>query len=340
MKKSFKRARFGVGAVAMALTVVGCGSTEGGDESESGGIPEVSISVTHPTDLYGLPWQVGIEKGLFEEAGIKIGEIIPGAGGGSTLRNILSGDLPYGEVATTAVLEGYLAGAPIKVIGGGVQSVNDIIYVSSADNNEITEIEDARGKKWGYSNPGSITEALSFMVPEAAGLSTGDVDRVATGGTGEGIALLEAGDIDVFYAPPRILLENEDKFKVLAKSSEVLPDFQQTVILANPQDLEENPDNARALLEGYAASVEWIAANPEEAGEIYTKLAEMSPEFGKEIVQDAVDNNYWGAAFNAAALEAAADGLVATGGSDEIPWSEAFTDEYLPEDHKGELPSE
>jgi NitT/TauT family transport system substrate-binding protein len=330
--------------IALTLTVAGCGgsdeATGAGSDPAGDQVREVSISVTHPTDLYGLPWQVGMEQGLFEAEGITIKDIIPGEGGGSTLRNILSGDLPFGEVATTAVVKGYLSGAPVKIIGGGVQSVSDITYVTMADNSSVQSIEDASGKKWGFSNPGSITEAMSYLLPEAVGVPVDSVNRVATGGTGAGIALLEAGDIDIFYAPPRVLVENKEKFRVLAQSSEHLPEFQQTVILANPSYLEEHPEDARALLAGYAAAVEWIHENPEEAGEIYSQVAEISSETGLEIVKDAVTNDYWGVAFNAPALETAAKGLIATDGPTDIPWSEAFTDEYLPEGHKGELPKE
>jgi NitT/TauT family transport system substrate-binding protein len=49
-----------------------------------------------------LPWAVAMEKGFFDEAGVKIDEVIAGAGGGTTLRNVLASNLPYGEVATSA----------------------------------------------------------------------------------------------------------------------------------------------------------------------------------------------------------------------------------------------
>ena len=51
-----------------------------------------------------LPWAVALEKGYFADAGIKIDQIISGEGGGTTLRNMLASDLPYGEVATSAAL--------------------------------------------------------------------------------------------------------------------------------------------------------------------------------------------------------------------------------------------
>jgi hypothetical protein len=54
--------------------------------------------------LYGAPFAVAMEKGLFKKAGIDITGIIGSAGGGTTVRNILAGATPYGEVALPAAL--------------------------------------------------------------------------------------------------------------------------------------------------------------------------------------------------------------------------------------------
>src|SRR5689334_6468426 len=113
---------------AIALAVSGCGSGGGGGTADKGA--GIEISVTHPEDLYGLPWAVGREKGFFEQAGVKIDKIVPAEGGGTTLQNVVAGRLPFGEVATGAVVNGFTEGAPIQVIGGGVQSVSDVLWVA------------------------------------------------------------------------------------------------------------------------------------------------------------------------------------------------------------------
>src|SRR5215467_3629987 len=63
-----------------------------------------------------LPWAVAMEKGYFADAGVKVDEIIAGAGGGTTLRNVLASDLPYGEVATSAALAAARSGLDIVII--------------------------------------------------------------------------------------------------------------------------------------------------------------------------------------------------------------------------------
>jgi NitT/TauT family transport system substrate-binding protein len=63
-----------------------------------------------------LPWAVAMEKGYFDDAGVKIDEVIAGAGGGTTLRNVLASDLPYGEVATSAAIAAKRAGLDIVIV--------------------------------------------------------------------------------------------------------------------------------------------------------------------------------------------------------------------------------
>src|SRR5260370_32338399 len=61
------------------------------------------ISVTQwGSSLYGLPYAVAMDKGLFKKAGIDITGILTSGGGGTTVRNILASKTPYGEVAVGA----------------------------------------------------------------------------------------------------------------------------------------------------------------------------------------------------------------------------------------------
>ena len=63
-----------------------------------------------------LPWAVAQEKGYFADEGLKIDKIISGGGGGTTLRNMLASDLPYGEVATSAALAAIRSGIELVIV--------------------------------------------------------------------------------------------------------------------------------------------------------------------------------------------------------------------------------
>ena len=61
----------------------------------------------------------------------------------------------------------------------------------------IKSIKDFKGKKIGYTNPRSTSQALARMLLQQAGYSEADAELVKTGGFGEGIAALDSGQIDV-----------------------------------------------------------------------------------------------------------------------------------------------
>src|ERR1700730_11614384 len=69
------------------------------------------ISVTQwGASLYGAPYAVAMEKGLFKQAGIDRTGILGSGGGGTTVRNILASSTPYGEVAVSAAFAGQAQG--------------------------------------------------------------------------------------------------------------------------------------------------------------------------------------------------------------------------------------
>jgi hypothetical protein len=65
----------------------------------------VELNVTHfGTGMYGVPYAVAKEKGYFKEAGLDVTGFLTSAGGGTTVRNVLASELPYGDVALPAVI--------------------------------------------------------------------------------------------------------------------------------------------------------------------------------------------------------------------------------------------
>jgi NitT/TauT family transport system substrate-binding protein len=322
-------------AASISISLAACGSSA---SAPTAGEPrKVTVSVTHPEDLYGLPWEVGREKGFFKDAGIEIEQIIPSEGGGTTLQNVVSGRLPFGEVATGAIVAGFNEGAPIQVIGGGIQSVADVNWVSLKDSS-LGDLKDGGTARWGFTNPGSVSEAMSFLTPEGSGLDAKSVTRTSTGGTGAGIALLEAGDIDIAYSSPRVALENAAKLKVVGSSADYVKSYQQTLIVSSRDFAAKNPETARGVLKGYADAVEWINTNPKEAAEFWSQRAGLGSDDAATILNAALAADHWGVAYNPEALRAAAKGLSYTKGLEQVDWKALLTDEYLPEGKKGTIP--
>ena len=113
-----------------------------------------SITVTHwGSAFYGAPYAVAMENGFFKAHGVDITGILTSNGGGTSVRNTLAGDLPFGEVALPAAIQAINAGQPLTIIGGGTDSIGDIMWIAKKGS-PMHGIKDIVGKKIGFTAPG------------------------------------------------------------------------------------------------------------------------------------------------------------------------------------------
>ena len=141
--------------------------------------------------MYGVPYAVAMKKGFFKEAGIDVTGILTSKGGGTTVRNVLEGGLPFGEVALSAAIAAIQEGADIKIVMGAVRSAADVYWVTMPDS-PIKSVKDLVGKKMAITSPKSVTDMLSTMVLNKHGLFD-KVERPALGSVGAGLTALEIG---------------------------------------------------------------------------------------------------------------------------------------------------
>ena len=134
----------------------------------------------------GMPFGVALAKGYFKEEGLNITGLISSAGGGTSLRNMLAGGgVPYGEVNPGVIVSAILAGADLKIISDNVLTVAEFVWAVKPDS-PIKSVKDFKGKKIGYTNPRSTSQALARMLLQSAGYTEADAELVKTGGFGEG----------------------------------------------------------------------------------------------------------------------------------------------------------
>ncbi|GAB3562596.1 ABC transporter substrate-binding protein [Amycolatopsis endophytica] len=319
------------GAATAALVLSACG---GGGDAE--GVTSFDIAVSNASEPYSIPWLVGKDQGLFERRGVTIGEIVPGKGGGTTVRNMLSGDLPIADVGFTSVLESSEAGTPVTVVGGATQSVYGLDFYTLDSNAGVRTINDVRN--WAYTNPQSVTQALSYILPRVAG-ATQEIERTSSGGLGEGVALLEAGSVDVAVVPPSVVAKT-DKFRVVVSSADYLKKFQQSVITTTPEFAERNPDTVKAVLAGYQDAVEFIRANPQKAAELYADYIDIDVAAATTIVNKTLQYDNWSAGFDAEAIEQAVEAQRLAMDRADLPFCELFRKTYLPANVPATLPAE
>src|SRR3954451_12557465 len=121
----------------------------------------------------GMPFAVALAKGFFKQQGADVTGILSSDGGGTTVRTLLGGNLAYGEINPTATVTAIQQGADLKIVSDNVQTVAEFIWAVKPDS-PIKTASDLKGKKIGYTNPRSTSQALAILVLENAGLKPSD----------------------------------------------------------------------------------------------------------------------------------------------------------------------
>jgi len=247
----------------------------------------------------GMPFGVALVKGYFKDEGINITGLISSAGGGTSLRNVLNGGgVPYGEVNPGVVVSAILAGADLRIISDNVLTVAEFVWAVKPDS-PIKTVNDFKGKKIGYTNPRSTSQALDLMLLQTAGLKESDAELVKTGGFGEGIAALDAGLIDVAAITEPLWSKVKHKYRAVVVASEVLPPLDNVVGVTTVEMAEKKGDFLRAVIRARRKAVKFMIANPDEAAEIVAKQYNIDLDVARSAVRNLTQSTtkgvpYWG----------------------------------------------
>jgi NitT/TauT family transport system substrate-binding protein len=253
----------------------------------------IDVLVTqYKADPSGAAFAVGLEKGFFKKAGIDITGVISGAGGGTSVRNAIAGELGYGEVSPGPVITAIQQGQDIRIVNIGSRTLDLSLIVMP--NSPIKTIQDLKGKKFGISNPRSLGEMMAVMVLEKAGLKSEDMPRVALGSLGGALTALEKGAVDA-TAIPSILLRTRgaSKYRTVIGPKD-LPRLPPAIGIATTALMKKNPAQLRALLAGRAEAVRFMYKNPDETIKILSKVYEPLPAADvATLVKELLAAQFW-----------------------------------------------
>ena len=288
----------------------------------------------------GMPFGVALTKGFFKDEGIDVSGIITSAGGGTSLRNMLAGGVPYGEVNPGVVVAAIQQGADLTIISDNVLTVAEFIWAAKKDS-PINSINDLKGKKIGYTNPRSTSQGLAMLLLTKAGLKPTDADLVRTGGFGEGVAALETGLIDVAPLAEPLWSKFQDKFKPIAKASESLPPLDNVVGVTTANMAAEKGDFIRAVIRARRKAVEFMTQNPDEAGDIVAKHYNLEPAVARMAVRNLTTSRtngipYWGSGqIHLEGMKRMIEVQRMVGAiQGEVDWDKIIDTRFLPDDIK------
>jgi NitT/TauT family transport system substrate-binding protein len=245
----------------------------------------------------GMPFAVALYKGFFKEEGADVTGIVASQGGGTSVRNAMAG-VAYGEANPGAIAVAIQQGADIKIVSDNVLTIAEFAWMVKKDS-PIKTIKDLKGKKIGYTNPRSTSQALAILLLRKAGYKPEDAELVKTGGFGPMLAALDLDQIDVAAVTEPLWSKVKDKYRVLITGAEALPPLDNVVGMATGDAIKNRGDFIRAVIRARRRAVEFMIAHPDEAGDLVAKDFNITPDVARSAVRNLTTSYtqgipYWG----------------------------------------------
>jgi NitT/TauT family transport system substrate-binding protein len=250
------------------------------------------------TTTNGMPYAIAKAKGFFKEAGADITGVRGSEGGGTSIRNMFGGNMPYGEVSLASAVLAIQGGADLKIISENVYTVAEFYWLVKPDSS-IQALKDLKDKRVGFTNPQSTSQAMDYLLLEAAGLKEADVQLIKTGGFGAGVTALAHGGIDMMPIAEPLWTLNQSRFRAAFWAPEVLPPLCNVVGVTTGRAARENRDLILAILAARRKAVEFMTANLDESAQIIAKDYQMEPAAVRNVLRNLIEKKapgglpYW-----------------------------------------------
>ena len=289
----------------------------------------------------GMPYAIAMEKGYFKEEGADVSGILSSNGGGTTIRNLLGGNLSYGEIDLAGTVAAIEQGNDLHIVSDNVLTVGEFVWAVKPDS-PIKTVKDFKGHKIGYTNPRSTSQALNILLVQSIGLTPQDVEPIKAGGFGEQVVALDLGAIDIATLADPVWSKNSAKLRTVVRATDALPPLCNVIGVATGKAMAEHPEFIRAVLRARKRAVEFMYAHPDEAGDIVAKAYDLDPKIARQAVHNlttmapGATRPYWGGGrFDIKGMDgmiAAQRGVGAYSGTPD--WAKMIDRSFLPDDQK------
>lgn len=267
-------------AAAAALLLTGCVAGEDSDAAANvngadGGTLTLDFATYNPLSLI-IKDQGWLESTLAED-GVTV-EWVQSAGSNKANENLRSGAVDVGSTAGSAALLNRANGSPIKAIDVFSQPEWSALVVGA--DSDIASVADLKGKSVAATKG---TDPYFFLVQalDEAGLTLNDV-TVEQLQHADGRTALENGSVDAWAGLDPIMAGAEQNGARLIYRN---LDFNTYGLLAaNESFLEEEPEQAQAVVNSYEKARAWAAENPKETARILADVAGLDPAVAQTVV--------------------------------------------------------
>lgn len=236
-------------------------------------------------DLHHLALFVALEKGWFEEEGLKISTRVY-QNGMAEMDGFKAGEIDIGYLGIAPALIKKI-NAEINITVVAAVNVNGSAIIVGK-NSQINSLEDLAGKNIAIPGYGTVQHFLLLLALEKVGLSKENVSIIRGFGPSNMELMLSSGQIDGFIAWEPFCADavTGDIGVYLVKSGELWRNHPCCVVAVRNNFLEKYRDIVFKILSIHVRATKWIQEHFEEAVEIAVKYT----GFSEETIRLALEN--------------------------------------------------
>lgn len=292
-------------AAAVGVLVIACsgGAAGGGGQPAGGPSPAVaaasggtgsSAAPNPPAPVVVTTGQVGTSattwpvyvaeaEGFFEREGVQLDKTTF-ANGNAVLQAVAGGSIDTGFVGADLTVLGVEQGAPLSIVGGGY---NRLVYTMVAQPS-ITSVRELAGKAVGVGGLRTSDALTVRRLLAHAGLTDDDYYLTTAATSNDRLAALKSGIVAAaVLTQPSDFQAADEGFRVLARSTEIMPDYQFITLVAYRPWAAQHEEALVRLLRAYADAARWLdqPANKERAIEILVEATRTQPKYARHTYE-------------------------------------------------------
>ena len=228
------------------------------------------------------PLYLGQDVGIFKKHGLNL-EMIFIAGGSLSLQALIGKSLDLLMTGGPPVVNAYLQGAKIKIIGG---ATNLLPYMFVATGG-IRSSEQLKGKRIGISRFGSNTDYVVRLALNQFALSANEVQIIQVGGSQARLVAMKSGAIQAtVLSPEETLVAQKMGYGILLDFIEKGIEFPHVNVVVRDDFLETQPQTVRSFMRAYIESVRYYKTHRAEAISKIVFLSKLPDRQMGEVVYE------------------------------------------------------
>ena len=284
-KTSQMRSRLFISAIAIfsGLMTGSPDETVAAEKTATPALRKINVAYSSISGNNAPLW-VTQEKGFFRKYGLDVQPVLIESGTTSA-QSLISGEVPFAQMAGAAALQSNLRGSDAVMIAGVINTLTFQLYTDKS----ITRPDQFKGKIVGVTRFGSSTDFAMRYALEKYGLDPNkDVTILQLGNQPAQFAALEAGKVQgAMLSAPTTLRAKKSGFPVLADLQMLGLEYQHTGITTTRTLIKAKPDMVRDFMKAYVEGIHYAKTHRKETVEILGKYLRIDD---KDVLEETYDS--------------------------------------------------